>query len=291
MKTYQCHKRVKAAQIQSRPHMAESAETLAAIGLAIAKRRDDAKTARSSSGIEATWKESRGSLHRHRRRQPGRVPGRPLGQADVDGWPGHDWEDAAPARAQIDRLRPPDRALCRRGLGQARRDPSAGRRQGVLVLRDAGPGTDQGQGRHQPGRAQRLGVPLTRPARRANQCRGFHRPGIHGCASARWSGPRAWRSRCASLAGTADSPVQHPHPQASAADRQGPGGREHRDRAQVREGGGDRIYDWMVECQHAAEMRKVIDDAARIGVGVLKGPIPAAKKHWRSRNPTAPSRC
>jgi hypothetical protein len=39
-----------------------------------------------------------------------------------------------------------------------------------------------------------------------------------------------------------------------------------------------RIYDWMVECQHAAEMRKVIDDAARIGVGVLKGPIPAAKK-------------
>jgi hypothetical protein len=41
------------------PHMAESAETLAAIGLAIAKRRDDAKTAaRTSSGIEATWKES-----------------------------------------------------------------------------------------------------------------------------------------------------------------------------------------------------------------------------------------
>ena len=35
-----------------------------------------------------------------------------------------------------------------------------------------------------------------------------------------------------------------------------------------------RIYDWMVECQYPAEMRKVIFDAARIGVGVLKAPFP-----------------
>lgn len=35
-----------------------------------------------------------------------------------------------------------------------------------------------------------------------------------------------------------------------------------------------RIYDWMVESNYAAEMRKVMHDAARIGVGVLKGPFP-----------------
>ncbi|MEY2854647.1 MAG: hypothetical protein RL030_1779 [Pseudomonadota bacterium] len=36
----------------------------------------------------------------------------------------------------------------------------------------------------------------------------------------------------------------------------------------------DRIYDWLVEGKHTAHMRKVIDDMARLGVGVLKGPVP-----------------
>lgn len=39
-----------------------------------------------------------------------------------------------------------------------------------------------------------------------------------------------------------------------------------------------RIYDWMVECQHAAEAEKTIFDAARLGVGVLKGPVPMPKR-------------
>lgn len=39
-----------------------------------------------------------------------------------------------------------------------------------------------------------------------------------------------------------------------------------------------RIYDWMVETKHASEMRKVIHDAARIGVGVLKGPFPDVRR-------------
>lgn len=39
-----------------------------------------------------------------------------------------------------------------------------------------------------------------------------------------------------------------------------------------------RIYDWMVECRHTAEMRKVIHDSARLGVGVLKGPFPDKRK-------------
>jgi len=36
----------------------------------------------------------------------------------------------------------------------------------------------------------------------------------------------------------------------------------------------NRIYDWMVEYKHAAEIRKVVFDGARIGVGIIKGPIP-----------------
>jgi hypothetical protein len=35
-----------------------------------------------------------------------------------------------------------------------------------------------------------------------------------------------------------------------------------------------RIYDWMVEYKHPAEMRKIVFDGARIGTGVIKGPIP-----------------
>ena len=40
----------------------------------------------------------------------------------------------------------------------------------------------------------------------------------------------------------------------------------------------NRIYDWMIEYNHAAEARKVIFDGARLGAGVLKGPIPEARR-------------
>lgn len=39
-----------------------------------------------------------------------------------------------------------------------------------------------------------------------------------------------------------------------------------------------RIEDWHVECNYHAEVRRVIEDSARIGVGVLKGPVPQKKK-------------
>lgn len=41
-----------------------------------------------------------------------------------------------------------------------------------------------------------------------------------------------------------------------------------------------RIYDWLVESNYAAEMRKVIHDGARIGVGVLKAPFPDVKTQY-----------
>lgn len=37
------------------------------------------------------------------------------------------------------------------------------------------------------------------------------------------------------------------------------------------------IEDWLIECQWHAEMRKVIEDAALVGTGVLKGPFPMVR--------------
>ena len=45
-----------------------------------------------------------------------------------------------------------------------------------------------------------------------------------------------------------------------------------------------RVYDWMVECNYPAEMRKVIFDSSRIGVGVLKGPFPSLRKGMALKN-------
>lgn len=39
-----------------------------------------------------------------------------------------------------------------------------------------------------------------------------------------------------------------------------------------------RVEDWLVECQYHAEARKMIEECARIGTGVMKGPVPARKK-------------
>lgn len=41
------------------------------------------------------------------------------------------------------------------------------------------------------------------------------------------------------------------------------------------------IDDWLVECQWHAEMRKVIEDCARLGTGIMKGPFPAKRKTRR----------
>jgi len=40
----------------------------------------------------------------------------------------------------------------------------------------------------------------------------------------------------------------------------------------------DRIDDWLTESQYHAEMRLAIDDAAKLGSGVIKGPVPVKRK-------------
>lgn len=39
-----------------------------------------------------------------------------------------------------------------------------------------------------------------------------------------------------------------------------------------------RVYDWLVESRYPMQMRKVMHDSARIGVGVIKGPFPTMRK-------------
>lgn len=41
-----------------------------------------------------------------------------------------------------------------------------------------------------------------------------------------------------------------------------------------------RIKDWLTECQWHGKSRRQIDDAARVGSGISKGPVPELKKHY-----------
>ena len=41
-----------------------------------------------------------------------------------------------------------------------------------------------------------------------------------------------------------------------------------------------RIYDWMVESRYPMEMRRVVHDSARVGVGILKGPFAKTSVSW-----------
>lgn len=45
-----------------------------------------------------------------------------------------------------------------------------------------------------------------------------------------------------------------------------------------------RIEDWHVQCQYHSKVRQVIEDSARIGVGVLKGPVPMLRKRVAWKN-------
>lgn len=48
-----------------------------------------------------------------------------------------------------------------------------------------------------------------------------------------------------------------------------------------------KVEDWLVECDWHGEVRKVIDESARLGTGVLKGPFPKLKKvsTWDRKGP------
>lgn len=48
------------------------------------------------------------------------------------------------------------------------------------------------------------------------------------------------------------------------------------------------VDDWLTECQYHAELRKVIDDSAKLGSGVMKGPVPVMRRSraWMQNDQT-----
>ncbi len=46
----------------------------------------------------------------------------------------------------------------------------------------------------------------------------------------------------------------------------------------------EEIDDWLVQCRYHAEVRKVIEGAAKVGTGILKGPQPVQTRHRAAKN-------
>lgn len=274
------------------PHMAESAETLAAIGLAIAQRRNDAQTARASSGIETTWKEceeayigiddaNRAEFQDARWAKPMSMDG-PV----TTGKTPKQTEHKSTAFVRLT-ARYVDAGSAKLGEILLPADDKAFTFSETPVPELLKAKEDTSQVVHGD-----LGVPLTRPVQPGEPVPGATPaptaaptpagavlgPGAAAAPPGMPMGaqPPAAAPAMPAMLGAAPQPSAPPQVPLTVKDLAEENIEIARKSAKKAE---QRIYDWMVECQHAAEMRKVIDDAARIGVGVLNGPIPAYKKH------------
>lgn len=271
------------------PHVAASADTLSAIGVAIAKKRDEAKAARTSSGIETTWREceeayigiddaNRAEFSDARWAKPMSMDG-PVTTGKTPQQTEHKstafvrltarYVDAGSAKLAEILLPADDKAFSFSEtpipeLIKAKEDKShvVHSELGVPLMRPAKPGE---------------AVPGATPAPTAAPIPGGAVP-VAGAAGAPPipGAPTAAPGAAPAMPGMPAAPAPPPQVPLTVADLAEENIEIARKSAKAAE---TRIYDWMVECQHTAEMRKVIDDSARIGVGVLKGPIPATKKH------------
>lgn len=273
------------------PHLAESAETLAAIGVSIARRRDDAKAARTSSGIETIWKEMEESY---------------IGIDDANR---HEFQDARWAKPMsmdgpVTTGKKPQQTEHKSTVFvrlTARYVDAGAAKLGEILLPADGKAfsfsetpvpelikakQDTSQVVHGD-----LGVPLTRPANPGESVPGATpapaaAPGLGGAVPA----PGAAAAPPSPMPGTI--PTGAPGPAGALSPSGAPAAPPQvpltvKDLAEenieiarkAAKAAETRIYDWMVECQRSAEMRKVIADSARIGVGVLNGPIPVMKKN------------
>jgi len=259
------------------PHIAEDADTLTLIGRAIAEKRDEAKVARTSSGIETTWLEAEEAYigideaNRHefqegRWTKPTSVDG-PLSTGRGPKAPNHKstvfvritarYVDAGAAKLAEILLPPDDKAFSFSEMPVPE----------LIAAKE-----DKSQVVHEG-----LGVPLTRPAQP-----GEATPPAAAPTAPQQAVPPAMAALAAGAPASPTAPT--PGPPAAAAPAQVPltvadlaleNIEIARKKAKAAE---TRIYDWMVECQHQAEMRKAVFDAARIGVGVLKAPFPKSKR-------------
>ena len=265
------------------PHMPPSPEMLDAISVAVAQKRDEAKSARTSSGIEQTWKECEEAY------------------VGIDDANRHEFQDARWSKpmsmdgpvttgrkpSQIDYKSTAFVRLTARYV-----DAGAAKLGEILLPADdkafSFSETPVPELIKAKGDTSHVvhdgmgGVPLTRPAK-PGEVAPAPVPPVAGAAATMTgivaptvTAPQTMPPNAATAApGTPQPPTTAPQVPLTVKDL----AEEHieiaRQKAKAAE---KRIYDWMVECQYQAEVRKVIFDAARIGVGVLKAPFPKATR-------------
>lgn len=282
------------------PYMAEAADTLAAIGLSISKRRDEAKAARTSSGIEAVWKEAEeayiGIDDANRSEFKDARWSKPMA---MDGPVTTDNQPKSPTHKSTAFVRLTaryvDAGAAKLGEILLPADDKAFKFSEMPVpeLIKAKDDTSQVV-------SEDLGQPLTRPAQPGEPVPGATPPPAAaptpgavlapGAAAVPAAAPApvmpapappvigpTLLNGAAPLLGAPTAPPAAPPAEVplTVKDLAEENIAISRKAAKAAE---ERIYSWMVGCQHTAEMRKVIDDAARIGVGVLNGPIPVNEK-------------
>jgi hypothetical protein len=225
------------------PHLEPDLERLAAIGLVIAKKRDEAKEGRNASGIERLWEECE--------------------EAYIGIDPAHHQEQGASRWAKPTSPEGPVASARSLAGGEHKStafvrltaryvDAGAAKLGEILLPRDEKafsftetPLPELVQARQDTSQVVHEGlgnVPLTRPAQPAEAAGAPQAPAPPG-------------------------PPQVPLTVKDLAEENIKLAREKAKRAEAR------IYDWMVECQYPAEVRKVIFDAARIGVGGAEGAL------------------
>lgn len=269
------------------PHMPDTQDTLDAISTAIAGRRDEAKTARNSSGIEQTWKEAEeaylGIDEANRQEFAGvrwaksmslegplttnQKPVQPNYKSTVFVPLTARYVDAGFAKVGEILLPPDDKAFSFietpvPDLIKAKEDKSQVVHDGmgnIPLMRPLKPGETPPPPAPGPAPAPTpaaslspllsAGVPQNQPPQPTPDLRN----GLPG-----QPGPAAPPMVPLTVADLAEEAIEMARKKAKKAE--------------------ERIYDWMVESNYTAEMRKVIFDAARCGVGVLKGPFPKVKR-------------
>jgi hypothetical protein len=295
-----------------RPHVEAPQAVLDAIGVQLASKRDEAKTARSNSGIENTWMECEDAYvgidaaNRHEfagagwiksmsrdgpvttTQQPSSVETRStvflrLTSRYVDAGVAKLGEILLPADDKafsFSEMPVPELLAAKDDTSQVVHEGlgNAPLTRPVTQGEAPPPGAQQATPPPPPGQSQPMAGPApggsTLPAP----------PGATPPAAPAPAGGAAPDAMAAMAAAAGGPAAGAPAPGAPAGPPQVP--LTVRDLAMERielarkkaKAAETRIYEWMTETQYRAEIRKVIADAARIGVGVLKAPVPRAKR-------------
>lgn len=251
----------------------QSEAVLAAIGVAIGQLRDEAKLARQTSGIEDRWRDAEEAYAGIDDANRGEVTGGtqwtksmskdgPISSDDVPDTDNRStlyvrltqrYVDAGTAKLGEILLAPGAKSFAIKAtplpaLIDAKNNKSP-------VLLDHLPGSPPAMRDAAPGEVPAIAAPPAVPGA----------PPIPAPAGA------------VSPAGAAGPPPQVP---VTVADLAAEKAKQADDAAKKAE---KRIYDWHVECRRTSQVRKVIFDAGRLGVGVLKGPFPRASRQIATR--------